>query len=255
MTHDLAAALEGMERLITTSSRDWGTYRVDAWLYAVLVGWDCEDTTHDDTCVHGALEEMASRHGWDADAVAKARRYRAAVRAAVSAAVAPLTGRAALREAVAEAIHADRFPDHSWERQPEAIRDDYRGTADAVLAVLPEPADRTVVLREAAEALGRMDYDTDSRDYGYDTYCDAWNGGVMDGADLLRRMADETATETPARTPCSVPECDADGTGEPCTRHEREDAHAEGDHELCGAECEPAAGARQDGAQSSPPPA
>ncbi|WP_242594542.1 hypothetical protein [Streptomyces sp. GB4-14] len=46
------------------------------------------------------------------------------------------------------------------------------------------------------------------------------------------------AAETrPARTPCSVPECDADGTGEPCTRHEREDSHAEGDHELCGPEC------------------
>ncbi|MER7738861.1 hypothetical protein ABTX34_11140 [Streptomyces sp. NPDC096538] len=68
--------------------------------------------------------------------------------------------------------------------------------------------------------------------------------GLYDAADRLRRMADETATETPTRTPCSVPECDADGTGEPCTRHEREDAHAEGDHELCGAECEPAAGAQ-----------
>src|SRR5690606_34479387 len=40
-------------------------------------------------------------------------------------------------------------------------------------------------------------YDTDSNDYGYDTYRDAWNGGVMDAADRLRRMADETATETP----------------------------------------------------------
>jgi hypothetical protein len=39
------------------------------------------------------------------------------------------------------------------------------------------------------------------------------------------------------RTPCSVPECDVDGTGEPCSRHEREDAHADGNHELCGPEC------------------
>lgn len=73
----------------------------------------------------------------------------------------------------------------------------YPTQADAVLAVLPEPADRAAVLREAAEALGRMDYDTDSHDYGYDTYRDAWNGGVMDGADLLRRLADEAAVVPP----------------------------------------------------------
>jgi hypothetical protein len=76
----LAAMLEGLGRLLATSSRDWGTYRVDAWLWAVLVGWDCEEAEHDDTCVHGAMEEMQQRHGWDDAAVAKARRYRALVR-------------------------------------------------------------------------------------------------------------------------------------------------------------------------------
>ncbi|MFI9344968.1 hypothetical protein ACIG0D_27435 [Streptomyces sp. NPDC052773] len=58
-------------------------------------------------------------------------------------------------------------------------------------AVLPPPVPRADVLREAADELGRMDYDADSNDYGYDTYRDAWNGGVMDGAEKLRRMADE----------------------------------------------------------------
>ncbi|MFH9610461.1 hypothetical protein [Streptomyces sp. NPDC017448] len=77
----LAAALDGLATLIATSSRDWGTYRVDAWLYAVLLGWDCEQDTHDETCVHGSMEEMQRMHGWDDAAVAKARRYRAAVRA------------------------------------------------------------------------------------------------------------------------------------------------------------------------------
>jgi hypothetical protein len=77
----LAAALDGIHDLIATSSRDWGRYRVDAWLWAVLCGWDCEQTEHDETCTHGALEEMAQLHGWDDDTVAKARRYRAAVRA------------------------------------------------------------------------------------------------------------------------------------------------------------------------------
>ncbi|MBZ6085884.1 hypothetical protein KVH15_33415 [Streptomyces olivaceus] len=77
----LAAALDGLDTLIATSSRDWGVYRVDAWIWAVICGWDCEQTEHDDTCVHGALEEMAQQHGWDDATVAKARRYRAAVRA------------------------------------------------------------------------------------------------------------------------------------------------------------------------------
>ncbi|WP_129307968.1 hypothetical protein [Streptomyces sp. L2] len=81
----LAAALDGLHTLIATSSRDWGAYRVDAWIWAVICGWDCEKTEHDDSCTHGALEEMAGMHGWDEATVAKARRYRAAVRALVEA--------------------------------------------------------------------------------------------------------------------------------------------------------------------------
>ncbi|MCD7440267.1 hypothetical protein K4B79_18810 [Streptomyces lincolnensis] len=77
----LAPMLEGLHTLLATSSRDWGEYRVDAWLWAVLCGWDCEQTEHDDSCTHGAMEEMQQRHGWDDEAVAKARRYREAVRA------------------------------------------------------------------------------------------------------------------------------------------------------------------------------
>lgn len=78
-------ALEGLQRLIATSSRDWGEHRVDAWLWAVLVGWDCEEThEHDELCDNGAaMREMAARHGWDDETVAKARRYRAAVKALV----------------------------------------------------------------------------------------------------------------------------------------------------------------------------
>ncbi|GGZ84119.1 hypothetical protein [Streptomyces rubiginosohelvolus] len=85
----LAAALDGLGTLIATSSRDWGTYRVDAWIWAVLVGWDCEQAVHDETCTHGAMEEMAGMHGWDAATVAKARRYRAAVRALATPPAAP----------------------------------------------------------------------------------------------------------------------------------------------------------------------
>ncbi|MFB9558672.1 hypothetical protein [Streptomyces roseoviridis] len=78
-----AAIFEGFGNLLATSSRDWAEYAVDAWLYAVVLGWDCEETEHDDTCTHGVMEEMAEAHGWDEAAVAKARRYRAAVRAAL----------------------------------------------------------------------------------------------------------------------------------------------------------------------------
>lgn len=80
-TETLAAMFEGFGRLLATSSRDWGQYAPDAWLYAVILGWDCEQTEHDETCTHGAMEEMQQRHGWSDEAVAKARRYRAAVRA------------------------------------------------------------------------------------------------------------------------------------------------------------------------------
>ncbi|WP_030797547.1 hypothetical protein [Streptomyces griseus] len=76
----LAPMFEGLQRLLATSSRDWGEYRVDAWLWAVLLGWDCEEDVHDETCEHGTMAEMQRIHGWDDAAVAKARRYRAAVR-------------------------------------------------------------------------------------------------------------------------------------------------------------------------------
>lgn len=53
----------------------------------------------------------------------------------------------------------------------------------------------------------------------------------------LRRMADETQQQT--ETPCgpAPDQCDPE-TGEPCDVHEVERAHAEGDHEHCGKECE-----------------
>lgn len=109
--------------------------------------------------------------------------------------------------------------------------------AEAVLPVLPEQTDPAAVLREAAEALGRMDYDTDSNDYGYDTYRDAWNGGVMDGADLLRRLAGETPADTEVPC-CSDPTC-------ACVQ-----VNAAGQCDCSKWDPQPAAGVRQDGAQT-----
>jgi hypothetical protein len=108
-----------------------------------------------------------------------------------------------LRDRIAEALLTTRRADyadlgvkanhreHRFDARCALCTYDVDALADAVLAVLPAPTDRAAALREAADALGRMDYDTDSNDYGYDTYRDAWNGGVMDAAALLRRLAGE----------------------------------------------------------------
>jgi hypothetical protein len=64
--------------------------------------------------------------------------------------------------------------------------------------------------------------------------------GYESALEVLRRMADaavsgSTAKDERAET-CSIPHCDAD-TGEPCDKHERLAAHAEGEHAFCGSEC------------------
>jgi len=70
---------EGFGRLLATSSRDWGAYRVDAWLWAVVLGWDCDDCC-DDECTHDVLEQFAREFGWGQEGIDKARRYHAIVR-------------------------------------------------------------------------------------------------------------------------------------------------------------------------------
>ncbi|MFK3734041.1 hypothetical protein ACI2LJ_27670 [Streptomyces sp. NPDC088090] len=62
--------------------------------------------------------------------------------------------------------------------------------------------------------------------------------GIRDAARTAARQT--TGQDDTGPTPCSVPVACEPG-GEPCDRHEREQAHAEGEHELCGAEC-PAVG-------------
>ncbi|MFE1205675.1 hypothetical protein ACFW5V_28725 [Streptomyces sp. NPDC058762] len=179
-----------------------------------------------------------------------------------------------LRDRIAAALYdhshpgwAISFPDLDQEQ-----RDTYLARADAVLAVLPattnqtaevdrltaeladydERCQRLTASRAAVvhEAVRRVHAERDDIEDGDDDAV-GLRRGLAIAEDVLRRMADETPAAETTRTPCSVPECDADGTGEPCTRHEREDAHAEGDHELCGPDCpeQPAAGARQDGVQ------
>lgn len=137
---------------------------------------------------------------------------------------------------------------------------DVRQMLTAMLEDITEatPADRAAVLREAAEALGRIDYDTDSNDYGYDTYRDAWNGGVMDAAAELRRVA----AETPNTTVEIVHGCPPDGSGlTPCcgrTPFELplgDRISSEAPITCPGPDAPPAGGARQPSEADNPPAA
>jgi len=86
MTVTPGQALNAVARYMATDSRDWGETRGDAWLYGVLVGWDCEEN-HDHELDHceggGAVDEIAARHSWTAAQRSRIRDLRAAVRQAV----------------------------------------------------------------------------------------------------------------------------------------------------------------------------
>lgn len=74
---------------------------------------------------------------------------------------APATDQTDLRELVAEALHGDQTPGPvvSWAEELPLDREYFLRRADAVLAVLPEHADRAAVLREAANIVRSMDSD------------------------------------------------------------------------------------------------
>lgn len=85
-SEDFAEALFRLSGALATDSRDWGRDSLDAWLWGLLCGWDCEDHLvwpdheHDEHCADGgAMREVAARHGWSDDDVARLRRYRLAL--------------------------------------------------------------------------------------------------------------------------------------------------------------------------------
>ncbi|MFB7867310.1 hypothetical protein [Streptomyces sp. NPDC056069] len=64
---------------MTRSPRAWDTDPDDAWVYAVLIGWDCEQQhEHTDACP-AQLDEMAAIHGWSSARVEAIRKHRAAL--------------------------------------------------------------------------------------------------------------------------------------------------------------------------------
>lgn len=75
-------ALAALRLALTTDSRDWSLGRGDAWIYGILVGWDCEEV-HDheyEFCAGGALGSVAERHGWTAATVSQLKDLRRAIR-------------------------------------------------------------------------------------------------------------------------------------------------------------------------------
>lgn len=92
-----AQAVFGMLRdRMAVSVRDWEADKLDAWLYAILVGWDCEDTTpshiHNATDCAGVegLANVARKLGIDPEQSVRARYLRRNVVHAMTTAPAPI---------------------------------------------------------------------------------------------------------------------------------------------------------------------
>jgi len=70
----LVDALNSARRIVTADPRDWTANRHDAFLFGVFRGWDDA----------AAEAEVAARHSWDGEFVARLHRLRAAVDAALA---------------------------------------------------------------------------------------------------------------------------------------------------------------------------
>uniref|UniRef100_UPI003F492F14 hypothetical protein n=1 Tax=Streptomyces sp. CA-141956 TaxID=3240051 RepID=UPI003F492F14 len=64
---------------MTNGSRDWAQDPDDAWLYAVLYGWDCEQEHQHTASCPAALDQIAAKHGWTPAQVERIRKHRAAL--------------------------------------------------------------------------------------------------------------------------------------------------------------------------------
>lgn len=71
----LFEALDSVYECMVFDSRDWAACRRDAWLWGVLVGWDPDEPGDTDD----AMAELAAKHHWTAENVARLRTLHAAV--------------------------------------------------------------------------------------------------------------------------------------------------------------------------------
>jgi hypothetical protein len=103
----------------------------------------------------------------------------------------------ALRDRIAEALmqwaEGNNSPKYTSMRRPETVVQNAYSRADAVLAVLPEAADRAAIYAEVAERLA-TDAEQGDKDGLTRIYRRSAAKQVREWADQVRRMADETAT-------------------------------------------------------------
>jgi hypothetical protein len=59
----IGEVLDSLRAVIVTDPRDWSIDRRDAWIYAIVCGWD------------EVLTEVARRHRWDDATIARLQRY------------------------------------------------------------------------------------------------------------------------------------------------------------------------------------
>lgn len=88
---ELTDVLEWLRSAVVSSRRDYAYSSSDAWIFGVLVGWECEKAhEHGPTCRGESLiNGLVKTHGWREDYVARLREHRAIVRAALEGPVRP----------------------------------------------------------------------------------------------------------------------------------------------------------------------
>lgn len=74
---ELQRTLAAVRHMMATSSRDWSLFKGDAWLYAILVGWN--DDPDEPALPVSALANIAIRHGWSLGDMAALEAMHAAI--------------------------------------------------------------------------------------------------------------------------------------------------------------------------------
>lgn len=172
--------------------------------------------------------------------------------------------RAALRQRIARALEREDALhwgyDHGFADR-YGVDAETDAFVDAVLAVLPEPADRATVLTEAADAVFALDYDVmvgEEGDENLGSMREAWDLGTIHAEKLLRRLAGEAPTTTKpethgpetAVTMHAIPLPGSDGISACCGRPPCEFVGERVTRDPAKVTCTgAAAGVRQDGAQ------
>ncbi|GAA4823938.1 hypothetical protein [Streptomyces ziwulingensis] len=137
----------------------------------------------------------------------------------------PPADQTTLRDRIRRAVcEAEGF---MWSTDTDMLEpDEYGEVADAVLAVLPAPADRAAIVGDAVTAV--RDGDLGPRGGMSRDYENGWWDSRAAAEERVRRLADEAQPATP----------DTETDEQRADREETERDHARGDHTYCGITCE-----------------